>query len=239
MRASAVAMLGVGLALSGCDGDRPSHAAIDSIGLDADARARFGDASGDADWNPGIGSAEQYRKSLVEKLAAAEARLRDQPSQATLELSVQRLRDQLDTADAGYANHSGLRRNARTRVRAFLVRFAPDLEWEADYALGAGDLSLTSSLVQDVADRLRRLASGGAGASNSKAPSPADVRAAEQMAAEAFLYLGRLAENSADFDAAERNYRLAGAYDPGSATAIEAALTQDALLLELGRGRPR
>src|SRR5690606_6543337 len=105
MRAASVALLGVGLSIVGCGDDRPSHAAIDSIGLDAETSARLGAGWGGGDRNPGVESVEEYRKSLVDKLASTEARLRDQPAQARLEWSVRRLRDQLDALDSGHGVH--------------------------------------------------------------------------------------------------------------------------------------
>jgi tetratricopeptide (TPR) repeat protein len=232
MRAAAIALAGLGLYLAGCGADRPSHAAIDSMGVDAETRAGFGPASARVDAASGVGSIEQHRDTLTEKLNDAEAQWRAAPDQPNRALRVARLRSRLDNLDVAYARYRDYSRVARTSLRSFLGRFAPALEWEADYAFAAGDLSLASSIVRDVIIRLHRQeTTGRAGAS----PSTADSHAARLMAAEAFLDLGRLAEEQMDFQLAMGSYALAVSHSPGSPAAHDADEELAKLKAALGR----
>jgi|GEM_PF-4962596 len=239
------------LCLVACGGERPSHAGLENLPTDrgvslggessvsvADAAAVSLRSSAPDE------TAESYRDLLAERLRKIEARLErggSHPSyQKVFELELQLLERKIDSLEFSYGNTRELRDAAHIRVRAFLIRFAPGLEWEADYAMQAGDWELVSALVQDVVDKMRRrLRLGGRASAGSgldpHVPAPEEVTAAEKLAAETFLAIGRLAQDEVRIETAELNYCLARAYNPDVNVASEAAAAQIALLRALGR----
>lgn len=235
------------LALCGCGSDRPEHAGVAAIPLDSDAGAAVG-ASARA--YPGSGSLprgdiEDYKGKLVGLLSKTESQLRsgtnDKARLAVLQLRKQQLEDKLDSVEFASAENRQFINSAHASVRGFLARFAPDLEWEAQYALQSGDLSLASALVQDVVDKLRSQSQRGSRARSSGEvlelddPLTQDAPIAEKMAAEAIFRIARLAEDDTDFEAAERGYELARSYNPEIGVAADAAGAQASLLRALGR----
>lgn len=236
----------LGLALCGCGADRPEHAAVHAIPLDSDAGALIGlPGSRPSSGFLPRGDIEDYKGKLVGLLNKTESQLRSASAEerglVLLKLRKQRLEGKLESPDFAFAEHRQMLNSAHSRVQGFLARFSPDLEWEARYALQAGDLSLASALIQDVVDRLRtqlrrrnRTRSDG-DVLELDVPVTRDVLAAENMAAEAILGIAQLAEDSTDFKAAERGYALVRSYKPEIGVAANAAGAHAGLLRSLGR----
>lgn len=246
-----VLVAAVALWLSGCGGGEPSHAGLENLPADRPLKVGGEDRVSVADANAiSVRSSapdetqQSYREALVERMHKAEARLADgadSPYRSVVVIERQLLEAKIDSLDFSYERTRELRDAAHLRVRAFLIRFASGLQWEADFAMQSGDLDLVSALVQDVVDKMRRrmrlsgrLTGDGPGV-NPGVPAVEELTAAEKRAAETFLAIGQLAQDEALVEAAELNYRLARAYNPDMNVATEAAAAQIALLRAMGR----
>lgn len=205
---TAVAAAVLGLGLTACGDDRPRHAGADSVGFSAEESGVGGVASRRrlAD----EGSIEDYQAALKQLARQNDARLAaasdDDEHRDAMTLRKQRLEQKLQALDRAYSDHRDRRHAAQGRVGSFLLRFGPDLQWEADYGISSGDVGLVSALVRDVVERLRKRPSN----PDDPAVAARDALAAEKLAADAFHQLGVLAEDMLDFETAERSYALAG-----------------------------
>lgn len=233
-----------GLCLAACGGERPSHAGLENLPVDrgvslgGESSVSVADAAAVSLRSSAPDETLQgYREALAERLRQTEARLErggiDPAYQKIFELEQRLLERKIDSIEFSYDDTRELRDAAHIRTRSFLIRFARSMEWEADYAMQSGDLGLVSALVQDVVDKMRRrLRLAGRTAETS---APEEVTAAEKLAAETFLAIGRLAQDEVRIETAELNYRLARAYNPDVNVASDAAAAQIALLRALER----
>lgn len=190
-------------------------------------------------------SISSYRVSLERLLADHKARsaagVETPAKRVALAEQQRRLNEKMMKLDFAYVQHREVRKIADSRVRGFLGRFSPEMEWEADYAMASYDLPLVSSLIREVVERLRKESRRGrrpravGEVLDPVVPAESDVAAAEKLASDAFLQLGRLAEDMTDFSTAERNYQLARTYNADMGVAADAVGAHAALLRALGR----
>jgi tetratricopeptide (TPR) repeat protein len=222
--------------LAACGDGRPRHAGADSIGFGSEQPDAVAGGVGISSRRRLLdeGSIQDYRAALDQLVEQNDARLAaaepGDERMGAMALRKRRLDRKLVAVDRAYSEHRDRRNTAQGRVYSFLIRFGPDLQWEADYGISSGDVGLVSSLVRDVVERLRK--------QPSKPDDPVaarDMMAAEKLAADAFLHLGLLAEDMLDFETAERSYALARAYNPDLGVAVNTAEAQIELFRALGR----
>ena len=139
---------------------------------------------------------------------------------------------------------------AEGSLDAFAYQFAPDREWEVDYAVRSGDLGLAASIIQDVLARFDALEpprpdrpyqpqeegdleQGEPDASIQN--QAAERLKAEGQAAETLLKLAQLSIEAADFAEAERQFRACLDYQSALGVLTDARMGYAALLELLGR----
>jgi hypothetical protein len=139
--------------------------------------------------------------------------------------------DKLGNPQAALSDQRATLLLADRSVHLFLFRFAPERDWEAAYAMRAGDLTLAASIVRDVVSRFSEQPREQV----DQADLPAEKLKAEALAADALLRLARLGVEGADFSNAELLFRACLDYEADLDLRAEAEADYAALLELLDR----